>query len=60
VKPRPKFIQDIGFDIHWDSKKVWALDEPITEMDIDELTWMFDIPFWEKDGTDDWNLKPWQ
>ncbi len=55
---RPKIIEDITPDFDWDSKKIWALDLPIQEMKIDDLIWHFDYPFWEKEGTDDWNLTP--
>lgn len=54
----PKIIEDVGFDFDWDPKKVWALDEPVTEVDINELMWHFDIPFWEIKDTDDYNLSP--
>ena len=54
----PQIIKDVGFDFHWDSKKVWALDEPVTEMSIENLSWHFDIPFWDSEGTDVYNLKP--
>lgn len=27
-------------------------------VNLHELTWCFDFPVWEKDGTDDWNLTP--
>lgn len=44
----PQIIKDVGFDFSWDEKKVWALDLPVTEMDIKELEWHFDVPFlWE-------------
>ncbi len=56
----PEIIKQVGFDFNWDSKKVWDLDVPTQTMDINELVWHFDIPFWEKDGTDDWNLTPWE
>lgn len=46
----PQIIKDVGFDFHWDIKKVWALDLPIEEMDMSELEWHFDIPFWWTDG----------
>ena len=53
----PKIIKDVGFDFDCDESKVWALDEPVTEMLIDELTWHFEIPFlWEGEGV--YNLKP--
>ena len=57
-KGAPKIIQDVGFDFDWDSRKVWELDEPITDMSIEELIWHFDIPFWEIKDTDDYNLSP--
>lgn len=56
----PQIIKDVGFDFSWDSKKVWALDEPVVEMDINELVWHFDIPFWEVKDTDDYNLSAWK
>ena len=27
---------------------------------MEKLIWHFDMPVWEKDGTDDWNLTPWE
>ncbi len=57
-KKLPKIIEDVGFDFNWDSRKVWALDEPVVDMDIDELLWHFEIPFWEMKDTDDYNLTP--
>lgn len=58
--PMTKIIQEVGFDFHWSSKKVWALDEPVVDMPIDDLLWHFDIPFWDTEGTDEYNLKPWE
>ncbi|MCX6716204.1 MAG: ParB N-terminal domain-containing protein [Candidatus Taylorbacteria bacterium] len=52
----PKIIRDVGFDFSWSEKKVWILEVPVEEINIDELTWHFDIPFlWER-GI--YNLKP--
>ena len=45
-KVLPKIIEDVGFDFHWSEKKVWALDIAVEEMDISELEWHFDVPFW--------------
>lgn len=56
----PKIIKDVGFDFSWDSNKVWTLDLPVEEMDVEDLIWHFDIPFWELEDTDDYNLKPWE
>ena len=55
---KPNIIDEVGFDFDWDSKKVWALDIPVIEMDIKELIWHFDLPFWELEDTDDYNLTP--
>lgn len=53
----PQIIKDVGFDFSWEEKKVWKLDVSVEEIDINELTWHFDIPFlWEGDGV--YNLKP--
>ncbi|MEK7623543.1 MAG: GNAT family N-acetyltransferase [Patescibacteria group bacterium] len=53
---RPKILQDITPEFDWDSTKIWRLDLPTEEMGIDKLAWQFEYPFWEKEGTDDWNL----
>lgn len=54
----PQIINDVGFDFDWDPKKVWALDEPAIELPVSMLTWHFDIPFWNSEGTDAYNLTP--
>ncbi len=58
-KEIPKIITDVGFDFDWDTKKVWRLHYPVVEMDIKNLVWHFDIPFWEIADTDDYNLSAW-
>ncbi|MFC1625244.1 hypothetical protein ACFL15_02635 [Patescibacteria group bacterium] len=45
-KKLPKIIKDVGFDFRWDEPKVWKLDAPVEEIDISELEWHFNIPFW--------------
>ena len=56
-KEIPQIIEDVGFDFSWSEERVWALDVPNEEMDINELTWHFTIPFlWEGNGV--YNLKP--
>lgn len=53
----PDVIEEVGFDFDWDEKKVWALEVPVTELDIEMLTWHFDIPFlWDGGGV--YNLEP--
>ena len=46
TKKLPKIIEEVGFDFHWSEEKVWALNVPVEEMDIKDLEWHFDIPFW--------------
>jgi len=46
IKKLPSIIQEVGFDFHWSEEKVWALDVPVEDMEITELEWHFDIPFW--------------
>jgi len=45
---------DLGFKINFD--KLWALDLPVESVDIQYLSYNFDIPYLEEEGTDDWNL----
>jgi len=42
----PDIIKEVGFDFDWKEEKVWALDVPVEEMDIIELVWHIEIPFW--------------
>ncbi len=59
AEKRPKILTDAGYEIYCDVKKIQELDLPVVDFEIDKLIWNFDIPFWAKDGTDDWNLTPW-
>jgi hypothetical protein len=47
MKQIPKIIENVGFDFRWDNKKVWKLDVPVTEINMSELEWHFDMPFWD-------------
>lgn len=51
-----QIIKDVGFDFDWSEEKVWDLNVPTEEMNINELTWHFDIPFLWEEGV--YNLKP--
>ncbi len=53
----PKIIKEVGFDFSWSEKKVWALDLPVEKMDIKNLEWHFDIPFWNTEAGH-YDLKP--
>lgn len=53
--PLPKIL-DIGFKIN--RKKLRKLDLPVEKILISELEHNLDIPYREKEGTDDRNLTP--
>ena len=53
----PKKIQEEGFDFHWDNEKVWILDIPTEEVNVSEIDWVFDLPFWSFGGHK-YNLNP--
>ncbi len=42
-----------------DTIKLRELPLPVVEVPLENLLWHFDMPVWAKDGTDDWNLTPW-
>ena len=42
----PKIIKENCLDFDWDNKKVWKIKAPVEKMNIDELKWQFDFPFW--------------
>ncbi len=56
----PESITQIGFDFSWDVTKVWALDEPTIRVPIETLIWHFEMPFWESEGSNAYNLSVWQ
>lgn len=49
VNPRH---EEHSFDLpFWrDNNKLWALEVPVEEMDINELLWILDVPFWEDEN----------
>ncbi|MFA4907933.1 MAG: hypothetical protein WC602_06685 [archaeon] len=49
-KKIPKIIREVGFDFWWSNRKVRKLDYPPEKMNISELEWHFDIPFWNTKG----------
>ncbi len=56
----PKLLTDAGLSMFVNTIKLRELPLPVEEVDIKDLLWHFDMPVWEKDGTDDWNLTPWE
>ncbi len=56
----PRALTDVGLSMFVNTVKLRDLPLPIMEIPIEQLVWHFDMPVWEKDGTDDWNLTPWE
>lgn len=46
----PQITKDLGFDFWWDTQKLWEIDLPIEDMEVEELEWMFELPFWDLNG----------
>ncbi|MFA4937438.1 MAG: hypothetical protein WC575_04120 [Patescibacteria group bacterium] len=59
-KQPPRVLTDVGLNMFVDTTKLRELSLPIVEIALEKLIWHFDMPVWEKDGTDDWNLTPWE
>jgi hypothetical protein len=50
----------VGLDFgNWSDEKLWALEEPVAEIEVEELIWHFDVPFWENDEGVRWTVSPW-
>ena len=56
----PKILTDAGLSMFVNTVKLRELPLPVQDVAIKKLLWHFDMPVWEKDGTDDWNLTPWE
>jgi hypothetical protein len=49
-------ILNTGFKT--DEPKLWAVDISVEEIPITEIEYNLDIPYFEQEGTNDWNLTP--
>ncbi|MFA4954416.1 MAG: hypothetical protein WC641_03840 [Patescibacteria group bacterium] len=56
----PQVLTDVGLSMFVDTVKLRELPLPIIAIPVEQLIWQFDMPVWAKDGTDDWNLTPWE
>ena len=36
--------------IDWDRERLWALDLPRRSLELEDLRWHFDLPWWRRDG----------
>lgn len=59
--PKKKIDWDsVGLNFgNWEEEKIWALELPVIEMDIKELLWHFDAPFWSNDRKERWTVTLW-
>lgn len=59
-KDPKKFDWDyVGLDFgNWEEEKLWALDIPSTQIDIQKLEWLLDCPFWQHDNGERYTVTP--
>jgi len=50
-------FKGIRFDFRWSLDRLWALDISSEEMEISDLDWHIELPFWDYNGGS-YNLKP--
>ena len=49
----------VGLDFgNWDEDKIWALDLPVSKINIKDLEWHLDCPFWEHDNGERYTVTP--
>ncbi len=49
----------VGLDFgNWEEEKIWALSIPESELDMADLEWHLDCPFWESDGGVRYSITP--
>lgn len=61
MSPSQKYNWDsVGFDFgNWDETKIWDLNLPVVEVDMKELLWHFEAPWWANDNKERWTVTPW-
>lgn len=54
----PTWMQtELELSFFWDVRKLWAVDLPVVPMQVQELEWLLEKPFW-KDGHRQLALRP--
>lgn len=46
----PTALRDWLLPIDWDRERLWALDLPRRRLELQELPWHLDLPWWRRDG----------
>ncbi|MEX1026965.1 MAG: hypothetical protein WD049_03005 [Candidatus Paceibacterota bacterium] len=54
----PSILTEKGLSLFKHDLTFRDLELPIVEIETESLLWHLDMPVWEKDNTDDWNLTP--
>jgi len=48
---KPDFIVNEGLDFNWNKNKLWELNDiPVEDINISEIEWQLDLPFWHYDN----------
>jgi hypothetical protein len=46
----PRELHGIVLDFHWDLSRLHGLDLPVMQIEVRELAWHLELPFWAYDG----------
>src|SRR5680860_904045 len=49
-KALPLLHRELGFTFWWDKQKLWHIDLPIVEMNVEDFLWYLELPFWSDGG----------
>lgn len=47
---RASVIEKYWYSIDWDVEAIWALDLPVSRMDVARFAWILDAPVWPFEG----------
>jgi hypothetical protein len=46
-KSKEDLIYKVGLPYHWNEEEVWEINQKVEEMNISDLEWHLDYPFWD-------------
>ena len=46
----PDLIRETLPMVPWNIRKLWDLELPVRQVTVADLTWLLDLPLWQKDG----------
>jgi hypothetical protein len=46
----PEVIREALRMVPWSIQELWRLEIPVQQVAVRELTWLLDLPLWQKDG----------